>query len=118
MATESVLGTAAGSALKPEADAVTTLDRYHRGPRACSSVDRASASGAGPLERSATRVGPEAKRGVVYALRGAVSPGRPFGITNLPPFRAHFKPNVVQWRLVQSKQPGSSDLVEGLLWLR
>ncbi len=42
----SVLAIAAGQTLKPEAEGLATLSGYDRGPRACSSVDRASASGA------------------------------------------------------------------------
>src|SRR3990172_3399332 len=42
----SVLGTTSRSTFEPEAEGLSTFSGYHRNPRACSSVDRASASGA------------------------------------------------------------------------
>jgi hypothetical protein len=46
VATESVLVISADWSVEQEAEALSVHDRYHRGPRACSSADRASASGA------------------------------------------------------------------------
>ncbi len=54
-----------------EAEALAAHDRYHRGPRACSSVDRASASGAEPPERSGHPRGTPSETGGVLRSRQA-----------------------------------------------